>query len=144
MKTKVRAWVLRGFFLCAVAVGSGMIHGAAWAQGRIVLEFGERSFSAQIQRAPFADVLRKIQQDLGIWIKGLSNVSDRPYSVEFQDMTIRGGLKRILSSVNFSLVFDERDKLVGIILLGNRERSGQRARPEPHPGRMPPRPHGRR
>jgi hypothetical protein len=58
-------------------------------------------------------------------------------SVAFSDLSIQDGLERILSSMNYSLFFDESG-VVGVMLLGKADKAG-RSRRTPTPRWTPPR-----
>jgi hypothetical protein len=123
-------------------------------EGHIDLDFGNQAFSATIKEAPLRAVIGEIKKEkegiwFRIWLKE-SNVSlDERVSVHFKGLPILDGLKRILSRMNYSLVFDNNGTLLGVFLLGKPARARGRARrravaPRTRTPRRVPRQHLRR
>jgi hypothetical protein len=101
-------------------------------EGYIDLDFGNRTLSANIREAPLRAVIGEIRKAkegiwFRIWLKGSKVSLDEKVSVQFKDLPILDGVKRILSPMNYSLIFDNHGKLLGVFLLG-RARSRDRAR----------------
>jgi hypothetical protein len=82
------------------------------------LKFEGQNFSANLKKASLKAVLRKIESRKGIWFKGRDSLLDREISVQFRNLSLQDGLKRILFSTNYCLVFDHQRKLSGVILIG--------------------------
>ena len=123
-------------------------------EGYIDLDFGNRTFSATIKEAPLRAVIGEIEKEnegisFRIWLKQ-SNVSlDEKVSVHFKGLPIPDGLKRILTPMNYSLIFDKNGRLLGVFLLGKPARARGRARrraaaPRKRTPRRMPRQHLRR
>jgi len=123
-------------------------------EGYIDLDFGNGTLSANIKEAPLRAVIGEIEkQKKGIWFRiwlKESKVSlDEKVSMQFKNLAIRDGLKRILSTMNHSLIFDNHGKLLGVFLLGKPARARGRARrravaPRKRPPRRAPRQHLKR
>lgn len=100
-------------------------------EGTINLDFGNRTLSANIRKAPLSAILREMKKEgirFRIWLKGSKVSLDEKVSVQFKDLPIRDGLKRILSTMNHSLIFDNHGKLLGVFLLGKPARARGRPR----------------
>jgi hypothetical protein len=111
---RVLPWIL-AMGLCLAATVS-----PAYGQaGRIELSMSDQTLSASIRSAPLRDVISRVENELGIWIQGTHHVTDETLSLEFESMRVDKGLDRILSSTNYSLVFDEQGDVLGVILLSS-------------------------
>ena len=102
-------------------------------EGYVDLDFGNRSLSANIREAPLRAVIGEIKKEkegiwFRIWLKGGKVSLDEKVSVQFKDLPIRNALKRILSKMNHSLIFDNHGKLLGVFLLGKPARARDRSR----------------
>jgi hypothetical protein len=102
-------------------------------EGYIDLDFGNGTLSANIREAPLRAVIGEIRKEkegiwFKIWLKGSKVSLDEKVSVQFKNLPIRDGVKRILSTMNYSLIFDNHGKLLGVFLLGRPARSRDRAR----------------
>jgi len=97
-------------------------------EGYIDLDFGNRTLSANITEAPLRAVIREIKKEkeriwFRIWLKESKVSLYEKVSVQFKDLPIRDGLKRILSTMNHSLIFDNHGNLLGVFLLGKPPRT---------------------
>ena len=109
-------------------------------EGNIYLRFTEHAFTARIEDAPLETVIDRIKEERDIWFQVWSggSLEGEKVSVTFSDLSIKDGLERILSSMNYSLFFDESG-VVGVMLLGKADKTG-RSRRTPTPRRTPRRP----
>jgi hypothetical protein len=92
-------------------------------EGIIEMDFKEHTVTADIEEAPLRTVIEEIKKEVqGVWFKiwlGGSVASlDERISVEFKDLSIRNGMERVFSAMNYSLVFDKHYKLIGVFILG--------------------------
>jgi hypothetical protein len=95
---------------------------------RIDLDFEASTLSADIKEAPLRAVVEEIKrQEEGIWfkiwLKGTKTSLDDKVSVRFTHLSIRAAMDRIFSAMNYSLIFDEHGKLLGVFLLGRPART---------------------
>jgi hypothetical protein len=94
-------------------------------QRKIDLDFSHQRLSATIKSAPIRNIIAEIEAEKGVWfelwLKGGDSVLDEKLSVEFEDLTVKDGLKRIFSSLNHSFVFDQNGQLLGVYLFGKPE-----------------------
>jgi len=92
---------------------------AAPAREKIVdLTIKGETLSAKLKEIPLKDILEKLERETGIWFKGDESVFAEMVSVQFKDLSLEDGLKRILAFKNYSLLFDRDKGLVGVIVLG--------------------------
>jgi hypothetical protein len=82
------------------------------------LNIKDNTISANLIEAPFKDIIEKIEKEKGIWFKGSDSITDEKLSVQFQDLSLQEALGRILSVLNYSLIFDKDSKLVGVFIVG--------------------------
>ena len=95
--------------------------------GTMTLEFGTESLSAQIERSSLRSVLEAIAEKEDIWIKGAEHLSEETYSVEFEDVSIREAVERMLSDFNCCYFLDPQGDLVGVIVVSKKsQRMGTR------------------
>ena len=76
------------------------------------------TLSAKLKEIPLKDILEKLEREIGIWFKGDESVFAEMVSVQFKDLSLEDGLKRILAFKNYSLLFDRDTGVVGVIVLG--------------------------
>jgi hypothetical protein len=84
----------------------------------MVLRFRGRIFSAHIQGVPLGLILKKLQREKGIWFKGADSLLDEKINVQFAALPLEDGMKRILTSLNYCLVFGQNGELDGVVILG--------------------------
>jgi type II secretory pathway component GspD/PulD (secretin) len=105
-------------------------------EGSMNLRFSGNTLTAKIEDIPLKAVLEEIEDKKGIWfhVSSQGSLEDEKISVEFKDLSIRAGLERILSSMNYSLFFDQ-SSVVGVMLFGKTDgtRSGTRTAPKRSP-----------
>jgi len=83
----------------------------------VALIFKGETLSANLKEVPLKAVFEKISREKGVWIKGNDSVLEEKVSIEFRELSLSDGLKRILASMNYSLVFNLERKLVGVIIV---------------------------
>jgi hypothetical protein len=86
------------------------------------LDFGKDGLSATIEESSLKAVIEKIAEKEGIWIKGAENLSDRIYSVEFEDVSIREAIERMLEPFNCCYFIDGEGELIGVIIVSKKSR----------------------
>jgi len=98
-------------------------------EGNIYLRFTEHAFTARIEDAPLETVIDRIKEERDIWFQVWSGgpLEGEKISVTFSDLSIKDGLERILSSMNYSLFFDESG-VVGVMLLGKADKTRRSTR----------------
>jgi hypothetical protein len=114
-----------GFFLCqnglcaeAVSVKDGLL-------------------SVNLKDNSLLEVARDIEKQAGVWFRGDETLFQEKISVTFTDLPLEEGLKRILTNLNYSLMFDARNKVAGVMVMGEGKPAG--AQPPGRPGAQPPR-----
>ena len=112
-------------------------------EGSMNLRFSGNTFTAKIEDTPLKAVLEEIEERKGIWfhVSSQRGLEDERISVQFKDLSIRAGLERILSSMNYSLFFDQ-SSVVGVMLFGKTSETRSRTRTVPR--RSPRKPSRRR
>jgi hypothetical protein len=74
-------------------------------------------FSAHVEDFSLQAVAEEIESKTGIWFKSGGALPEERISVDFEGLPFEDGLERILSKMNYSLVFDDEDEIVGVFLL---------------------------
>lgn len=96
--------------------------------GQLELDFNGETCSLDIEKVPLKTILTKIKNEKGIWFKVSQSSAEETISMRFSDLSIREGIERILRNFNYSLHFDQNDKLLGATILGMKEGSGYRSK----------------
>jgi len=79
--------------------------------------------SANLKEVSLNAIFEALEREKGIWFKGDLSLLDETVSVQFTDQSLEDGMKRILSSMNYCLVFESDGVLLGAILIG-KEKGG--------------------
>jgi hypothetical protein len=74
--------------------------------------------SARLKEAPLKIILERLERETGTWFRGDPSVLEEEVTVQFTELPLEEGLKRILSSMNYSLIYDSNEKPVGVIFIG--------------------------
>lgn len=82
------------------------------------LVFKEATLSANLDEVPLKVVLEKISREKGIWIKGKGSVLEGKVSLQFRDLSLQDGLRRILAQCNHILVFNRAGRLIELYIIG--------------------------
>jgi len=101
------------------------------------LTFKGETLSANLKEVPLKTVLEKISREKGVWIKGNDSVLEEKVSIEFRELSLTDGLKRIRAPMNYSLVFDLERNLVGVIIIGKEKPGYAMAKGRAVPTRKP-------
>ena len=92
------------------------------AAGTMELDLGRNALSARIENSPLKLVVEKIADKYGIWVKGAEHLSNETYSVEFEAVSVRQALERMLSPFNCCYFIDPKGKISGIIIVSKKNR----------------------
>ena len=85
---------------------------------RVDLTIEGETFSARLREVPLKTILEKLEREKGIWFRGDSSLLEEEVTVQFTGLPFEGGLKRILASTNYSLMYDGNERLIGVIVIG--------------------------
>jgi hypothetical protein len=85
------------------------------------LKIQGKALSADLKNIPLKFILEKLERERGIWFKGDESLFNEQVTVQFEGLSLEDGLKRILSSINYCLLFDQDRKMDGVILLGKKK-----------------------
>jgi hypothetical protein len=92
--------------------------------------------SVNLKDNSLLEVARDIEKQSGVWFRGDETLFQEKISVTFNDLPLEEGLKRILTNLNYSLMFDNKNKVAGVMVMGEGKPAG--AQPG-RPGAQPPR-----
>jgi hypothetical protein len=87
---------------------------ALWAQ-RVSVQKG--LLSVDLREAPLISVARDIERQSSISFKGDESILEERITVAFEDLPMEQGIKRILSTLNYSLLFDSQGEISEIIIM---------------------------
>lgn len=98
------------FFALAVLPGGAppLLHAAG--------HIGSPAFSLDARGVPLGEVLKKVSNDTGYQIIVDSEWANWPVSGSFKNLPVDLGLRRILSHLNHSIVFNEADHRIAIVI----------------------------
>jgi hypothetical protein len=97
----------------------------AAGQEKNKLVFQGETFSATLVEEPLKNVFEKIQKQTEIRFRISESELDERVSVQFERLTVREGLRRILRTMNYSLLFNQKNKLIGVFVFGKASRIGK-------------------
>ncbi|MCP4109532.1 MAG: hypothetical protein GY749_29095 [Desulfobacteraceae bacterium] len=81
----------------------------------------EQLLSVHFDKVPLKLIFEKIGKEKGVWFGGDEAIFEEKISVQFKELSLEEGLKRILAFMNYSLMFDQDGKLNGVVIVGKRE-----------------------
>jgi hypothetical protein len=84
----------------------------------ISLGFQGASFTASLDEAHLKEVIEKVQNETGIWFRVPESLLDERVSVQFENLSVHEGLKRILHTMNHCFLFDQDNNLIGAFVFG--------------------------
>jgi hypothetical protein len=87
------------------------------------IQFDQMKLSANLNRVPLETICNKISEESGIWFNGFLPSDKILLSFHFKDLSIEKALRRILTTTNHSLVFDQSEAVIGVHIFGNRTTS---------------------
>jgi len=79
-------------------------------------DFGFPVFSLDARGEPLGEVLKKISKDTGYQITVDSEWAGLPVNGSFKNLTIPQGLRRILAKLNHSIIFNDSDQRISIVI----------------------------
>jgi len=97
----------------------------AAGQEKNKLVFQGETFSATLVEEPLKNVFEKIQKQTEIRFRIPESELDERVSVQFERLTVQEGLRRILRTMNYSLLFNQKNKLIGVFVFGKASRIGK-------------------
>ena len=86
------------------------------------LNFQESSCSAFLEEAPLRIVVETVLEETGIWIRVPESLLDERVSVQFENLSILEGLKRIFRKMNYSFLLDQHNNLIGAFVFAKADR----------------------
>jgi len=125
-----------GFFagLIAYSVFCFFVYPNAFCAEAVSVKDG--LLSVNITDTSLLEVARAIEKRSGVWFRGDETLFQEKISVTFNDLPLEEGLKRILTNLSFSLMFDNEHKVKGVMVMGENKST----EPQPSgPGVPPPR-----
>ena len=111
MKKLIIVLIICTFFLCGIS-------SALAREGAIDLKLKGDTVSANLKGAVLEDILEDLNMKRGIWWKGDQSVLEEKVTVQFTNLSLENGVKRILGLLDHCLYFDDNGRLVGVFLTG--------------------------
>lgn len=88
--------------------------------------------SADFEDVSLGEILIGIKDRNNIWFKGDESLLNEKISVRFTDLSLEHGMKRILRSANYALVYHDNGNLAGLILFNKSSQEKTIANIPPH------------
>jgi len=110
MKTSIITLMALSFFLCLPS------HCLA-VKTDIDLKLQNGLFSANLDRVPLKEIIKRLEAKKGIRFEGSDSLFEEKITVRFTNLSLENGLKRILSSMNYSLIFNRENQLQGVFII---------------------------
>lgn len=85
-------------------------------QGELLIESG--TISADLKEVPIRKILEQIREQANVWYESDESLLREKISIQFKDLPLEKGMRRILASFDHALEFNARGELVGLTLLG--------------------------
>ena len=95
-------------------------HGLA-EKKNIDLKLKNELLSVNLDSVPLKEIIKKVEREMGIWFKGSESLLEEKVSVQFTNLSLDNGLKRILSSMSYSLIFNHNRQLEGVIIIAKKK-----------------------
>jgi hypothetical protein len=95
------------------------------------LRFKGQTVSANLQGIALRDVLDRLEREKSIWHKSHPSVLDLRISVEFTELALENGLKRIFAGFDYSLMFDADQNVSGVVIFGRARSTPGKAKKQP-------------
>jgi hypothetical protein len=115
-----------GTSLLMICLGALLISSSPAAGEDLSIEFEGDTFSAHVDDYPLKAVADKIEKEKGIWFKAGNALLQEKVFADFDGLPLEKGLEVILSKMNYSLVFDGKDEIVGVFLFRSLELTQKR------------------
>ena len=112
------------FCLCGLVLLTPFQPIAARAE-LVDIQFDQLRLSATLDRAPLEAVCQKIGQERNVWFISFVSPVNGQITAQFKDLSLEAALKRILAATNYSLVFDETETVMGVIIIGHKTPGSQ-------------------
>jgi hypothetical protein len=115
MDLKMLKWnVCAGFIACSISFFF-VCPNALCAEA---VSVKEGLLSVNLKDTSLLDVARDIEKQSGVWFRGDETLFQEKISVTFINLPLEEGLKRILTNLNYSLMFDNKHKVAGVMVMG--------------------------
>ena len=109
--------------LTAIWIVSCCLESAFAGTENISLIFQESTCTALLEQEPLKNIIEKVRRETGIWIRAPESVLDERVSVQFKNLSLKEGLRRILRTMNYSLLFDQDGNLIGALVVAKANKS---------------------
>jgi hypothetical protein len=84
----------------------------------ISLTFQGATFTANLEEAHLKDIIEEVKSETDILFRIPESMLDERVSVQFENLSVHEGLKRILHTMNHCFLFDQDHNLIGVFVLG--------------------------
>ena len=110
MKTSIITLMALSFLL-------GLTSHCLAVKTEIDLKLQNGLFSANLDRVPLKEIIKRLEAKKGIRFEGSDSLFEEKITVRFTNLSLENGLKKILSSMNYSLIFNRENQLLGVVIV---------------------------
>jgi hypothetical protein len=107
---------MRGFLSISLIFFAALLLSGVSSAADLSIDVRGEVLSARVEDSPLKAVAEQIERKTGIWFKSGGPMPEEKISVDFEGLPLEDGLEKILSKMNYSLVFDDEDEIVGVFL----------------------------
>ena len=100
----------------------GLFSASTTRGAHIDLTFQGDVLSANLKEIPLRDILEKLEAEKGVSWTGNSSIGEKKITRRFKDLSLEDGMKRILASMDYCLIFDSNERLASVIIIGEKIR----------------------
>jgi len=116
LKKALMILILWMFFTAGIAL-------AGSAEMGVRLKIDNRRITAGLKDARLVEILEILEKEKGIQVISPVALLDEKITVAFTDLSIEKGLRRILASFNYSLIFNEKEEVTGAMIFDSVDKS---------------------
>ena len=85
-------------------------------QGELLIENGV--VSADLREIPLGKILEQVREKANVWYECERTLLREKISIQFNEVSLKDGMKRILAHFDYALEFNDGGELVGLVLIG--------------------------
>jgi hypothetical protein len=100
----------------------GLFPASTTRGAHIDLTFQGDVLSVNLKETQLKEILGKLEREKGISWNGNSSLLEERITLQFKDLSLNEGVKRILGSMNYCLIFDANERLASVIIIGEKIR----------------------
>ncbi len=81
------------------------------------LQYTDETISADLKDVPVKNIFDELNKEKGIWCEGETQLLKKNISLKFDDLPLAEGIKRMLKSFNYALIYNKSGELNGVVII---------------------------